>query len=116
MPRARKPALDDLTSTQYGEEARLVRQKRATPNLTGEQQEGPSRPFVSPDEVPNLSDPSSRPGEPLTTGMDIGPGAGSEVMSPTGDPVRRTLQAILANNPDNNGVMRLLDLLNAMGR
>jgi hypothetical protein len=107
MPRARRPALDDLQSQQYGQTAALQAQQQGTPEAA---------PFVGPDEVPNLSAPSSRPGEPVTAGLPVGAGPGPEVLSPMGDPVRRTLQAILLSNPENHDVMRLLDLLDAMGR
>lgn len=107
MPRARKPAIDDLQSQQYGSTAELMRQQQSTPQ---------QQPFIGPDEVPNLSDPSSRPGEPVTAGLPVGPGPGPEVLAPMGDPVRRTLQAILLYNPENHDVMRLLDLMDSMGR
>lgn len=107
MPRARKPAVDDLQSQQYGQTAQLMQQQADTPQVA---------PFVGPDEVPNLSDPSSRPEEPVTAGLSVGDGAGPEALMPMGDPVRQTLQSILLYNPDNHDVMRLIDLLDSMGR
>lgn len=107
MPRARKPALDDLESTAYGATAELLTQQQGTAQVA---------PFVGPDEVPNLSAPSSRPGEPLTAGLPVGAGPGPEVLQPMGSPVRRTLQAILLYDPDNHDVMRLLDMLDEMGQ
>lgn len=107
MPRARKPALDDLESTAYGSTAELLTQQQSTPQ---------EQPFIGPDEVPNLSAPSSRPDEPVTAGLPVGPGAGPEVMQPMGSPVRMTLQAILMFDPENHDVMRLIDLLDAMGQ
>lgn len=39
------------------------------------------QPFVDPtDRVPRLDDPSGRPGEPVTTGLFSGPGAGPEAI------------------------------------
>jgi hypothetical protein len=38
--------------------------------------------FRSPDESPNLTDPTNRPGEPITAGLSSGPGPGPESMSP----------------------------------
>ena len=74
-------------------------------------------PMVGPDEVPNLSAPTGRPTEPVTTGLDIGMGEGSEVLAAgnTPDPVRTVLQAMLVAQP-NNDVMRLLDLMDIQGR
>lgn len=106
MPRARKPATDDLVSTGYGDKAALLRAESATPEQV---------PFVGTDEVPNLSSPSSRPGEPLTAGLATGDGMGPEALMPMGDPVRRTLQTMLLYNPENHAAMRLLEMLDEMG-
>lgn len=103
MPRAQKPELADLKSTGYGDKAQLMRQAEGTP-------------IIAPDDVPNLSAPSSRPAEPVTQGLPMGPGDGPNVMQPIGDPVRRTLRTILLFNPENNAAMRLLDMLDRMGR
>lgn len=105
MPRARKPATDDLVSTGYGDNAALLRAESATPQS----------PFVGTDEVPNLSSASSRPGEPVTAGLATGDGVGPEALMPMGDPVRRTLQTMLLYNPENHAVMRLLEMLDEMG-
>lgn len=108
MPRARKPQIDDLQGGTYGSQAELMRQQQDTPQVA---------PFIGPDEVSNLSAPSARQGEPVTTGLDVGPGAGSEIMQPAApDPVRRTLQSMLLFSPENTAVMRLLDMLDSMGR
>lgn len=36
----------------------------------------PARPSMTPDDVPNLADPTGRPDEPPTAGLPFGPGAG----------------------------------------
>jgi hypothetical protein len=104
MPRARKPTTEDLPSTGYGDEAALMESLQAVP-------------FVGPDEVPNLSDETARPEEPLTAGLPSGPGPGPEVLGPDGtsDPTRQVLQAMLVAFP-NNDIMRLLDMLDLQGR
>lgn len=38
-----------------------------------------ARPMPSPDDTPNLTDPTMRPDEPLTAGLPTGPGAGRDV-------------------------------------
>ena len=81
MPRARVPAITEGPSTGYGDEAALQASLDQVP-------------MVTPDEVPNLNDPTSRPTEPVTTGLPYGPGAGPEAMGPGGvsdDPVRTAL-------------------------
>lgn len=76
-------------------------------------------PAIGADQVPNLSDPTMRPGEPVTAGLDVGLGAGSEAMGPMPpppiDPIRQVLQAMLlqGGNPD---VVRLLNRLDYEGR
>lgn len=81
------------------------------------------RQFVSPvigaDEVPNLSDPTMRPGEPVTAGLDIGMGAGAEAMGPMPpapmDPVRQAIQAMMLVSP-NPDLVRVLARLDYEGR
>jgi hypothetical protein len=111
MPRGRKPTVADTPSTGYGDTAALVASDQAVPSQPGEQ------PFISPDEIPNLSDPSARPDEPVTTGLPFGPGAGPEAMGPqfSNDPTRQALQSMLLVSP-NPDIMRLLDLMDLMGR
>jgi hypothetical protein len=111
MPRGRKPSVADMPSTGYGDTAALVASDAAVPS-----QPGAAQAFIGPDEIPNLSDPTARPGEPVTTGLPFGPGAGPEVMGPAApDPTREALQSMLlvAPNPD---IMRLLDLMDIQGR
>ena len=76
-------------------------------------------PIVGADQVPNLSDPTMRPNEPVTTGLDIGAGMGSEAMGPMPpspmDPMRQILQAMMLVSP-NPDVQRLLNKLNYQGR
>jgi len=40
----------------------------------------PQMPAVTPDDIPNLSDPSAYPDQPITSGLPMGPGAGPEVL------------------------------------
>jgi hypothetical protein len=46
-----------------------------------------------PDQIPTLTTPSQRPGEPLTTGLSTGPGAGPEAL---GSPPAMQQNATLA--------------------
>jgi hypothetical protein len=108
MPRARKSTgVRDMPSTGYGDKAALV----------ASDQQVDSQPYIGPDEVPNLSDPSARPNEPVTTGLPVGPGAGPEALNGglEQDPTRQTLQAMLLNDP-NPDIMRLIDMLDIQGR
>jgi hypothetical protein len=79
----------------------------------------PQPPLIGADEVPNLSDPSQRPGEPVTAGLNIGAGPGPESLgamppSPT-DPVRQAVQSLLLISP-NPDLVRILARLDQEGR
>jgi hypothetical protein len=105
MPRSYKaavPSIEDAPSTGYGDEAALMESLQQVP-------------MVGVDEVPNLSDPSVRPSEPLTTGLPVGPGAGPEVLNVAPDPVREVLRAMMVAFP-NSDVQRLIDQLDLQGR
>lgn len=41
----------------------------------------PQRPVSSPDDTPNMSDPTARPDEPVTAGLRYGPGPGPDQMA-----------------------------------
>lgn len=48
---------------------------------------------VTPDQTPNLSDPTNRPDEPITAGLPVGPGPGLEAMTGL-DPRQQETQAL----------------------
>lgn len=50
----------------------------AAPPVAQQPQEPVLQP-ISPDSFPNLTDPTNRPDEPLTAGMDVGPGPGANL-------------------------------------
>lgn len=102
-----EPNLGDIRSTGYGDREMLLEQEQQTPETAG---------YIGPDDVPNLSDPSARPNEPVTNGLPVGDGEGPEALNAFApDPVRQTLQAMLLTQP-NNDVQRLIDLMDALGR
>ena len=77
-------------------------------------------PQVGADQVPNLGDATTRPWEPVTTGLSVGEGAGTEAMGPMppggADPVRRAVQALLMASPENPDLIRLMNRLTSEGR
>lgn len=93
MPRARKMPVQ---GTVYGEEAALARAQEAVPAMPAPGGPVPTAPvpFIGPDQVPNLADPTRRPDEPVTAGAPFGPGPGPSPFTPTEDPVRDTLRAM----------------------
>lgn len=48
---------------------------------------------VYPDQIPNLTDPTSRPNEPITDGLGLGPGRGREALT-NYDPRKMEAQAL----------------------
>lgn len=74
---------------------------------------------IGADEVLDLGAPTSRPGEPLMTGTDVGQGAGLSAMGPMPpnpqDPVRQAIQAMMLISP-NPDLARILQRLNFEGR
>lgn len=76
-------------------------------------------PLVGADEVPNLTDPTMRPDEPVTAGIPLGAGPGLEALGPLppspADPVRQIVEALMLThaNPD---LQRAASLLDAQGR
>jgi hypothetical protein len=82
--------------------------KAAAPSEVAQAAMAPEMPQVTP-----LTAPSARPYEPVTTGVDIGPGAGSEVL-PTRAQVQGQYQNAyemfnqLASNPNASPAMKYL--------
>lgn len=67
-----------FTGLPYGEGGQLTAQQAGAPMAQAD-------PIATNPIVAGLHEPSTRPNEPVTTGIDRGPGAGSEVLSPTFD-------------------------------
>ena len=74
-------------------------------------------------QVIGIDAPTERPDVPITNGIDIGPGAGSEALSlpamvPQGmaDNSAKLIQALYLQDPSNEDVRRMLEYLSAEGR
>ena len=76
-------------------------------------------PAIGVDQVPNLSDPTMRPDEPVTAGVDVGVGPGMDALGPMPpspmDPVRQAIQAMMLVSP-NPDLVRVLNRLTYEGR
>lgn len=76
-------------------------------------------PAIGADQVPNLSDPTMRPNEPVTAGLPLGLGAGPEalgIMPPQQvDPVRQVVEALMLISP-NPDLYRIQSRLDYEGR
>lgn len=70
-------------SAVYGQGEQLRKAQEAVPmggNPTQAPPPQPAKPMLMPGDLPPLTAPTDRPGEPLTAGMDSGPGQGSDVL------------------------------------
>jgi len=86
----------------YGEGQATMQQQMSAPMA------GPTPTPTLPSVTP-LTAPTERPTEPLTTGMDFGPGAGSEALNL---PRERSLSEILASMIDIDPTGDVQDLYN----
>lgn len=72
---------------------------------------------LSPDDIPSLSTPTQRPGEPVTAGLGFGPGPGREALTGFDPRVQETqrlaerwgpMMDILSNDPETPDSVRML--------
>ena len=85
-----------------------------------------ARPMADTPQMPQvvaLDAPTQKPDVPVTTGIDEGPGAGSEALTlPASvpqtqpDSSARLIQALYLQDPSNEDVRRMLEYLSAEGR
>jgi hypothetical protein len=75
----------------------------------------PQPTWTSPDQIPRLDDPTSRPDEPLTHGLDGGAGPGAEALGVLpGNPMLTSLRGAYLRNPTPE-LRRALALVDASG-
>jgi hypothetical protein len=109
----------------YGQGQAQMQQQTAAPMSAG-----PTMPTRAPmsmapqlPEVTPITAPTQRPDVPITNGIDMGPGAGSEALKlpaavPQGpmDNSAKLIQALYLQDPSNEDVRRMLEYLSAEGR
>lgn len=99
-------------SQQYGQRAAQLAAQRAMPMASGPAAPSPAagpapdvrteaQNFQMP-QVTALDAPSERPGEPVTTGLAVGPGAGPEVLPGAPDDTIEQLRAVYRMFPTND--------------
>ena len=83
----------------------------------------PITPMPQMPQVIALDAPTQKPNVPVTTGIDQGPGAGSEALvlpasvpQTQPDSAARLIQALYLQDPSNEDVRRMLEYLSAEGR
>ena len=74
-------------------------------------------------QITGITEPTQRPDEAVTHGIDMGPGAGSEAVALPGavpdtstDNAAKFIQALYLQDPRNEDVRRMLEYLSAEGR
>jgi hypothetical protein len=101
-----------LGSTSYGEGAETAALNTAAPKskTRGVADDVGGRPSTSLTPVTPLFAPTERPDEPITNGIDMGPGAGSEALMMQSQFAQRKISDILADMIpfDNTGDIALL--------
>jgi hypothetical protein len=73
---AQKLTTTEYTNLPYGDKGALVAQQRGAPMRQADP--------VEPAPIVGLHEPTARPDEPVTAGIDSGPGPGSEAIGPPG--------------------------------
>lgn len=77
----------------------------------------PARPGLTPDDIPSLTTPTQRPGEPITAGLPMGAGPGREALTGFDPRAQETemlaqkwgpMMDILANDPETPDSVRML--------
>jgi hypothetical protein len=93
-----------ISGLPYGEGQATYDQQTAAPMASGAN----PQPTLQMSEPTPLMAPTSRPEEPLTTGIDIGPGAGSEIMNDRPNQtytLTQTLQQLIKYDPSGDTEM-----------
>lgn len=91
----------------YGEGQATMQQQQAAPMAGSSKPVDSLGAMLAP--VTSLTAPTERPNEPITTGMDFGAGAGSEVLNL---PRERSLSEVLASMIDVDPTGEVQDLYN----
>lgn len=93
------------TGQEYGKAGAQIAAQRAVPLAAappvGPPPAGPpvAAGFATPEDTPNLTDPTRRPDEPVTAGMPFGPGPGPDPRSAPMSDVEARLRALYAAYP-----------------
>lgn len=115
----RTPPITSSPDLQVGQGQALTDAQRIARLGTGGGASPPPRPAgapLAPGPLPaHLIGPSNRPGEPVTTGMDMGPGAGSEALNaqPNTPDQREQVLMYLMQNFGNDSAARMLASMRA---
>ena len=112
-----------MSGLAYGQGQAQMAQQTAAP-MAGNPAAVTSAPKVNNlPQITGITEPTQRPNEPVTHGIDMGAGAGSEAISLPGavpdantDSAAKFVQALYLQDPRNEDVRRMLEYLSAEGR
>lgn len=103
LPTAPDPGAGTFKGQPYGAATAQAQVQGATPSPGVQGAPGPTAgpPGPVPGSLGAFNRPTERPGEPITDGMDIGPGRGSEALGMTqqSDPISLQLRALYQKYP-----------------
>lgn len=113
-----------MSGLAYGQGQAQMQQQTAAPmagNPVATASATPTAPQLPP--VMGLTEPTQRPDEPITSGVDVGAGMGSDAVTLPGmvpgapvDNSAQLIQALYLQDPSNEDVRRMLEYLSAQGR
>lgn len=117
-----QPALY-MSGLAYGQGQARMEQQTAAPMAGNPVASAAPAPQPQLPKLMGLTDPSTDTTNPITYGVDSGPGAGSEVLSlpaavpqMQSDSAAKLVQALYLQDPSNEDVRRMLEYLSAEGR
>lgn len=103
----------------WGQGQATMDQQQAAP-MAGNPTAAPMAPSLPP--VTPLGAPTERPDEPITHGVDMGPGAGSDIITmpamaaPMPENTVQMVQALYMQDPSNQDLRYMLENLSKQGR
>lgn len=122
MPRGRGGARQGTPGKAYSNRTDMMNKydmEKGSPATGGMEAPSDAKPYVgmSPDDIPSITTPTQRPGEPVTSGLSTGAGPGREALTgfdPRAQETRAISQKygslldILANDPETPDSVRML--------
>ena len=112
--RTDRQGIKRLSDAAYGEQKEFQEQQQGAPMARSNQPQPTANPMAG---IVPLNAPTQRPDEPVTTGVDIGPGAGREILG-IKSPIDNQLQDLsklskymplfmqYADSPQSTGTMK----------
>jgi hypothetical protein len=112
-----------MSGLAYGQGQAQMQQQTSAPLAGNPVTTASATPAPQGPSIMGLTEPTQRPNEPITSGVDIGAGMGSEAVTLPGmvpgapvDNSAQLIRALYLQDPSNEDVRRMLEYLSAEGR